>query len=94
MEISFDPDKRTKNLQRHGLDLADAAQLLSRPCVELPDERFDYDEDRWVSVGLLDRRVVVCVWADWGNVHRVISLRRATANEQDWYFREIGGASG
>jgi hypothetical protein len=90
VNISFDPAKRESNLSKHGLDLADAGKVLAGVCVELPDERFDYGEDRWNSVGLLNGTVVVCTWADWGDVTRVISLREATANEQKGYFRAVG----
>ena len=64
MEISFDPAKRASNLAKHGLDLADAAEVLSGPCVEKIDDRRDYGEDRWLSLGLLRGEVVVCVWAE------------------------------
>lgn len=94
MDISFDPSKQATNLKRHGLDLAEAERLLSGPCVDIVDDRFDYGEERWISIGLLDDKVAVCVWADWVRLYRVISLREATTNEQDWYYREIGQISG
>jgi uncharacterized DUF497 family protein len=59
--------------------------------LERIDDRYDYGEERWVSVGLLRGEVVTCVWAEWGdNLVRVISLRRATTNEQEEYFRAVG----
>ena len=64
MEIGFDPDKRERNLAKHGLDLAEAGALLSSPCVERLDDRFDYGEERWISVGMLRGEVVLCVWAE------------------------------
>ncbi|HEV2747256.1 MAG TPA: BrnT family toxin [Allosphingosinicella sp.] len=91
MIIGFDPAKRERNLAKHGLDLADAAKLLAGRCLERLDDRWDYGEDRWVSVGWLEGQLAVCVWSDWGEQARVISLRKATADEQAEYFREIGG---
>jgi uncharacterized DUF497 family protein len=107
VEISFDPDKRERNLAKHGLDLAEAGALLSGPCVERLDDRFDYGEERWISVGMLRGEVVLCVWTEASDdepsmrppVHppdepkkgASFSLRRATANEQEDYFRQIGG---
>jgi len=64
MKVSFDPAKRKANLVKHGLDLADAAQVLERPTLDLVDDREDYGEVRWVSVGSLRGDVVVCVWAE------------------------------
>lgn len=91
MIISFDPAKRESNLAKHGLDLADAARLLAGVCVERYDDRYDYGEDRWISYGLLDGDVAVCAWSDSGETMRVISLRKATKDEQEDYFREVGG---
>lgn len=90
MDISFDPAKRESNLAKHGLDLADAGKVLAGLCVEIPDDRFDYGEERWISLGMLGDAVVVCVWADRGDVARVISLRKGERDEQEEYFREIG----
>lgn len=90
MEISYDPAKRASNLAKHGLDLADAGTVLAGSCVHQLDDRVDYGEDRWVSLGLLRGDVVVCVWAEWPEAARVISLRKATTNEQERYLRRAG----
>lgn len=92
MEISFDAAKRRSNLAKHGLDLADASELLDGLCVEQIDDRFDYGEERWISIGLLRGEVAICVWAERGTDEaRIISLRKATADEQERYFSEIAG---
>jgi uncharacterized DUF497 family protein len=92
VKISFDPAKRARNLRKHGLDLADAGAMLEKPCIELIDDRDEYGEVRWVSIGLLQGLLVACVWTEReGEEIRIISLRRATANEQEDYFRNIGG---
>jgi uncharacterized DUF497 family protein len=91
MKVSFDPAKQQANLAKHGLDLADAVGLLSGPCLERIDDRYDYGEQRWVSIGLLKGAVAVCVWADRGEVARIISLRKATADEEKAWFAEFGG---
>jgi uncharacterized DUF497 family protein len=72
VEIGFDPAKRKRNLAKHGLDLADAGALIEGPCLTLLDERFDYGEERLVSVGWLRDDVAVCVWVEWGDMARVM----------------------
>jgi uncharacterized DUF497 family protein len=90
--ISFDPAKRASNLAKHGLDLADGAQVLEGHCLDRLDDRRDYGEERWMSIGLLHGEIVVCAWADWGEDEvRLISLRKATANEQKEYLRYVIG---
>jgi uncharacterized DUF497 family protein len=91
MKVSFDPAKRQANLAKHGLDLADAAKVLSGPCLELADDRDDYGEVRWLSVGLLAESTVVCVWTERNDEARIISLRKAEKDEQEKYFKALFG---
>ena len=90
MEISYDSDKREEVLRDDQLDLADAPELLSGVCFEMLDDRFDYGEDRWVSIGMLKDEVVVCVWADWGDDHtRVITMWHARPAERRRYYEHL-----
>jgi hypothetical protein len=59
VEIGFDPAKRVRNLAKHGLDLADAGEVLERRCLEIVDDRSDRGEVRFMSVGLLGGVIVV-----------------------------------
>jgi uncharacterized DUF497 family protein len=43
----------TKNRAKHGLDFADAEQVLSGACVTFADDRFDCEEERTITLGLL-----------------------------------------
>jgi uncharacterized DUF497 family protein len=85
MELSFDSGKRDEVLKERGLDLADAGKLLEGLCFEMPDDRFDYGEDRWVSIGMPGSETVVCIWADWGDLVRVVTMWKANANEKRRY---------
>jgi uncharacterized DUF497 family protein len=64
VEIEFGPVKRQEVLRERGLDLADAGELLLGNRLDELDDRFDYGEDRWRSLGLLKGEVVACVWVD------------------------------
>lgn len=90
MDIEFDPAKREATLARRGLDFADAGLVLAGTVVEQEDDRFDYGEVRWISVGLLRATVVVIVSSERGDRRRIISMRRASKGEQDEYFRTVG----
>jgi uncharacterized protein len=92
VKIEFDPAKRDKVLRQRGLDLADAAELLSGECFVLADDRFDYGEERWVSYGLLRGEVVACVWVDQEKDRvRIVTMRKADRNEQERYFKHVAG---
>jgi uncharacterized protein len=93
VKIEFDPAKRENILFRRGIDLATAGELLAGKCLTDADDRFDYGEDRWISVGPLSGEIVACVWTDRGDeVVRVITMWKATAREQERYFRWLEGA--
>jgi uncharacterized DUF497 family protein len=54
MRDSFDPAKQAANLKKHRLDLADAPQVIeSGQTVTYEDRRFDYSEERFVTLGPL-----------------------------------------
>lgn len=82
MEITFDPAKRDVTLQERGLDFADAAKVFAGVTLDMVDDRFDYAEERWITTGLLDGRMVVLVWTPTADGRRVISMRKANDREQ------------
>lgn len=87
MDISFDLDKRAATLRDRGLDFADAAQVFDGPVFELEDVRVHYPERRYITIGLLDGRMVVLVWTERDGGRRIISMRKANDREQA-RFRE------
>jgi len=42
MIYEWDEAKNRSNFAKHGLDFADAEQVLTGPCVTFVDSRFDY----------------------------------------------------
>ena len=62
MRITFDPAKRRATLRNRRVDFADAAVVFEGPVFTLPDERFDYPEECYITVGLLAGRMVIVVW--------------------------------
>ena len=89
MRIVWDETKRQANIRKHGLDFADAPQILSGITYTIEDKRFDYGEQRFVTLGLLEDTVVVIAHTEIDEELRVISLRKATRNEQSIYFENI-----
>lgn len=61
MKITFDPSKRAVTLQQRGLDMARAADVFEGSTLSVEDNRIDYGETRWITIGHLDRRMVVQV---------------------------------
>lgn len=82
MKITFDPVKRAVTLAERGLDFEDAADLFLGDTLDFPDDRQDYGELRMVTVGHLNRRMMIVVWTPRGNARHVISMRKANAREK------------
>jgi uncharacterized DUF497 family protein len=90
VKISYDPDKRERTLAERGLDFDDAAEVFAGTTIEFVDDRRDYGEVRWISLGLLRGRMVVLVWTARGDARHVISMRKANEREQEKHGRQLG----
>jgi uncharacterized DUF497 family protein len=85
MEISFDPHKRLKTLEERNLDFADAGQIFQQSHFTILDDRVDYGEDRYITVGNLKHRMVIIVWTPRNGGRRIISMRQANDREKARY---------
>lgn len=86
MKIEFDPDKDASNQEKHGVLLAYGAKVLGDPNrLDVLDARFDYAEERFVSYGMVEGRVWVCVFTLRDEVSRIISVRKANDRETKRY---------
>ncbi|MCP4308903.1 MAG: BrnT family toxin, partial [bacterium] len=66
MDIEYDPAKRDVTLAERGLDMARAAEVFVGSHLTFSDIRFDYGEERFVTIGGLDDRMVVLAWTPRG----------------------------
>ena len=90
MRYSFDPAKQASNLKRHGLDLKEAQQVIeSGHTVTFEDHRFDYSEERFVTLGPLRDTLVAIVTAETDDHIRIISMRKADRHEQGIYRENL-----
>lgn len=89
MLIEFDSAKREQTLIDRGLDFADAPKIFSGRHFTLADDRADYGEQRYISVGKLVDRIVVLIWTPRGEVRRIISMRYANEREKTRYAQHL-----
>lgn len=90
MEITYDPEKQARTLAERGLDFEDAAQVFAGTTLTHEDDRQDYGETRYQTIGLLNGRLVMVVWTERGSTRHVISMRRCNDREQKKYGRQLG----
>ncbi|EKD92405.1 MAG: hypothetical protein ACD_29C00023G0001 [uncultured bacterium] len=82
MIFEWNENKRIINLEKHGIDFIDAYKLWLSIMAIAEDKRYDYSESRFIALGLLKNRVVVCAYTTRGNdTIRIISLRKANKRE-------------
>jgi hypothetical protein len=89
MLFEWDEAKRQSNIQKHGIDFIGVERVFTGTTVTILDDRFDYGESRFITLGLLSGRVVVIAHTEAPEVIRIISVRKATRNEEASYFKEI-----
>jgi uncharacterized DUF497 family protein len=88
--FEWDEAKNRANLQKHGLDFADAEEMFRGGFLYEPDTREDYGERRWTGLGTIGGRVAHVVFAERGEgTIRVISLRKASRRESKEYEKAI-----
>jgi uncharacterized DUF497 family protein len=89
MRFTWSEAKRKSNLKNHGLDFRDAPRVFEGLTFTFEDDRFDYGEQRFVTLGLLNGTPVSIVHTETADHIHIISFRRATKNEQIIFFESI-----
>ena len=89
MRFTWKEVKRKSNLKTHGLDFLDASKVFEGPTFTFEDDRFNYAEQRFVTLGLLNGLPVSMVHTETADCIHVISFRKATQNEQIIFFQNI-----
>ena len=64
--------------------------MFASESVTIRDSRFDYGEIRFVTLGMLNGRVVAVTHTETDEVTRIISVRKASKNEEEIYLKGVG----
>ena len=65
--------------------MARTDEVLAGATLTVEDDRQDYGEDRFITIGFLDATMVVLVWTPREGAHRIISMRKANERERTLY---------
>lgn len=79
--IIYDPDKNDANIFNRGLSFELVHQLDWDSVLIVEDDRYDYGEQRFQALGLIDGRLHMVVFTTRDDILRIISLRKANARE-------------
>ncbi|MGA1801016.1 BrnT family toxin [Rhizobium sp. HT1-10] len=91
MAIIFDPAKRDRALADRGVDFARCGEVFDGETLTREDDRADYGEQRFITVGWLDGRMVIVVWTPRDGHERIISMRKANDRERKIYRARMAG---
>ncbi len=89
MTFEWNEAKRKENIRRHGLDFREVPRVFENELVTDVDDRFDYGETRYYTLGILDHVVVVVSHTEDDDQIRVISFRKAEKHEEEIYYTHI-----
>lgn len=90
MVITFDPAKRHATFNDRGLAFEDAAIIFEGQTLDMIDDRFDYAEERIITVGHLAGRMIIVIWPQRGAARHIISMRKANEREQKKFAQRLG----
>lgn len=82
MKYEWDEVKATANLTRHNVDFNSATEFNWNTAFETYDDRLNYEEDRWIAIGFIGKKLHVLVYTIRANTIRIISLRKANKRKR------------
>ncbi len=85
MQYEWDENKNAANRAKHGIEFSIAEGFCWDTAIETIDDRAEYGEKRWITLGMIGIRVHVMVYTLRDNNIRIISLRKANKREVEFY---------
>ncbi|MBI5234628.1 MAG: BrnT family toxin [Deltaproteobacteria bacterium] len=92
MRFEWDEKKNRSNMMKHGISFKEASEVFDDPLhVSILDERFDDNDERWITIGATLKRTIIVVGHLYSIVDngeeriRIITARKALKNERDRY---------
>jgi uncharacterized protein len=74
------------NLVKHGVDFSIACRVFDDVFADdFEDSSMNYGEERRIAIGMVEGQVFAVVYVDRGDVIRIVSARKATRQERQWY---------
>ena len=89
MEIEYDENKRTDVLRTRGVDILEAVLIFEGTVFTAPDDRRDYAEPRFRSLGMVGEDAFVVVHTPRGDRTRIITAWLGGHDEREQYRRAL-----
>ena len=90
MKFEWDEAKNQANIAKHGVSFEQAQKIFDGIVWTRIDDRLDYGEVRFISVGALKKSTLIVVaHTERSGAVGIISARRADHKERKRYYDEI-----
>ncbi len=88
--FEWDDNKNKQNIAKHGICFTDACKIFSGITIDAIDDRYDYGEQRTISIGIVGGiAILTVVHTDRHGTIRIISARQASKKERRLYEKEV-----
>ncbi|WP_428696267.1 BrnT family toxin [Stappia sp.] len=91
MQFEWDEDKRQQILKDRGVDILDAALMFENAVITKIDDRQDYGEERFISLGMADGECYVVVHTERNGNIRLITAWKGGRNDRKEYKNRFAG---
>lgn len=94
MLFEWDDEKEKTNIKKHKIDFTTASFVFDdENRLEIFDDSHSVDEDRYITIGLVNQTLVVITVVYTERVQRIrlISARKATGEERRMYYDDLQG---
>ena len=91
MKFEWSDEKNKSNIQKHNISFEEAKEVFLDPMqISKLDYRFDYFEERWITLGATTKEKILVVAniffdEDGKEIIRIISARQANQKERIFY---------
>lgn len=93
MEFEWDEQKRQDTIKKHKVDMLYAALIFEGSVFTAVDDRQDYGETRYISVGEVDGDIFVVVHTSREGRTRLISAWKGGRNDRHNYKARLAGGN-
>lgn len=91
MQFEWDETKRLEVIEKRGVDIIEAALIFENRVLTRVDDRADYGEVRYISLGMVDGEAFVVVHTERNGATRLITAWKGGQLEREQYQASIAG---
>ena len=91
MKFEWDEEKRREVLEKRGVDVLYAALIFENDVLTKVDDREDYGESRYISLGLVDDEPYIVVHTPRGEATRLITAWKGGRKSYETYKNRVSG---